>query len=70
MARALNVEPRSTIAEGVESVVNAIVTTEPSGTYFNQLEAIRAHEQAYDAEAREKLRRISEELVAEAARGR
>ena len=65
MARALNVRPRSTIAEGVESVVNAIMTTEPTGTYFNQLKPVKAHAQAYDAEAREKLRVLSERLVAE-----
>jgi NAD(P)-dependent dehydrogenase (short-subunit alcohol dehydrogenase family) len=63
MARALNVKPRSTIAEGVESVVNAIVTTEPTGTYFNQLVPARANAQAYDAGAREKLRVLSERLV-------
>ncbi|MBC7896236.1 MAG: SDR family NAD(P)-dependent oxidoreductase [Cytophagaceae bacterium] len=63
MARALNVTPRSTIAEGVESVVNAIITTEPTGTYFNQLKPVKAHAQAYDAEAREKLRAISERLA-------
>ena len=65
MARALNVTPRSTVAEGVESVVNAIVTTAPTGTYFNQLQPVRAHAQAYDAGAREKLRALSERLVAE-----
>jgi len=65
MARALNVKPRSTIAEGVESVVNAIVTNEPTGTYFNQLKPARANAQAYDAEAREKLRVLSERLIGE-----
>jgi NAD(P)-dependent dehydrogenase (short-subunit alcohol dehydrogenase family) len=65
MARALNVTPRSTIAEGVESVINAIVTTEPTGTYFNQLKPVKAHAQAYDPAAREKLRILSEKLVGE-----
>ncbi len=65
MARALNVRPRSTIAEGVESVVNAIITTEPTGSYFNQLKPAKGHAQAYDAEARAKLRELSERLVAE-----
>jgi NAD(P)-dependent dehydrogenase (short-subunit alcohol dehydrogenase family) len=64
MARALNVRPRSTIAEGVESVVNAVTTTEPTGTYFNQLRPVRAHEQAYDPAARARLREISERLTA------
>jgi NAD(P)-dependent dehydrogenase (short-subunit alcohol dehydrogenase family) len=65
MARALNVRPRSTIAEGVESVVNAIITTEPTGTYFNQLKPAKGHAQAYDVEARTKLRELSERLVGE-----
>ncbi len=65
MARALNVKPRSTIAEGVESVVNAITTTEPSGTFFNELKPWKAQAQAYDAEARAKLRVLSERLVGE-----
>lgn len=64
MARALKVTPRSTIAEGVESVVNAIVTTEPTGTYFNQLKPVKAQAQAYDPAAREQLRTLSERLVA------
>lgn len=63
MARALNVTPRSTIAEGVESVVNAIVTTEPTGTYFNRLAPVKAQAQAYDAAARERLRTLSERLI-------
>jgi hypothetical protein len=64
MALALKVKPRSTIAEGVESVVNAIVTTEPSGTYFNQLKPWKPQAQALDADARAKLRALSERLVA------
>ncbi len=65
MARALNVKPRSSIAEGVESVVNAIVTTEPTGTYFNQLKPWKAQAQAYDPVARAKLRTLSDRLVGE-----
>lgn len=64
MALALKVNPRSTIAEGVESVVNAVTTTEPSGTYFNQLKPVKAHAQAYDADAREKLRTLSDRMIA------
>jgi hypothetical protein len=46
-------------------VVNAITTTEPTGTYFNRLKPVKAHPQANDAEAREKLRTLSERLVGE-----
>ena len=38
---------------------------EPTGTFFNQLKPWKAQAQAYDAEAREKLRVLSERLVAE-----
>ncbi len=64
MALALNVRPRSLIAEGVESVVNAVTTTEPSGTYFNQLKPVKAQAQAYDPAAREQLRTLAERLIA------
>lgn len=67
MARLLNVKPRSTIAEGVESVINAMTTTEPSGTFFNQLKPWKAQAQAYDAEARRKLRILSDSLAGLAA---
>ncbi len=63
MALALGATPRSTIAEGVESVVNAIVTTEPTGTYFNQLKPVKGHAQAYDPEAQAKLREVSDRLT-------
>ncbi len=63
MARALNVTPRSTIAEGVESVVNAIVTSEPTGTYFNQLKPVPPHAQALDPAARTRLRELSDRLL-------
>jgi NAD(P)-dependent dehydrogenase (short-subunit alcohol dehydrogenase family) len=65
MALALKVKPRSTIAEGVESVVNAMTTTEPTGTFFNQLKPWKAQAQAYDAGARQELRALSERLVGE-----
>ncbi|MHB1326571.1 MAG: SDR family NAD(P)-dependent oxidoreductase [Gemmatimonadales bacterium] len=64
MALALKVRPRSLIAEGVESVVNAVTTTEPSGTYFNQLKPVKAQAQAYDPAAREQLRTLAERLIA------
>ncbi|MSR03842.1 MAG: SDR family NAD(P)-dependent oxidoreductase [Gemmatimonadetes bacterium] len=63
MALALKVTPRSTIAEGVESVIYAMTTAEPTGTFFNQLKPWKAQAQAYDAEAREKLRALSEQLI-------
>ncbi len=63
MALALKVTPRSTIAEGVESVIYAMTTTEPTGTFFNQLKPWKPQAQANDAAAREKLRLLSEQLI-------
>lgn len=63
MALALKVTPRSTIAEGVESVINAMTTTEPTGIFFNQLKPWKAQAQAYDPVAREKLRTLSDQLI-------
>ena len=64
MALALKVKPRSTIAEGTESVINAMITTEPTGTFFNQLKPWKPQAQALDPEARAKLRNVSEKLIA------
>ncbi len=64
MARLLKVTPRSTIEEGVESVVNAMTTAEPTGTFFNELKPWKAQAQAYDAEARARLRALSDKMIA------
>lgn len=60
--------PQSTVEQGVEAVLNAIRSTDhPSGTYFFELEARPAHDQAYDLEARRRLRELSEAMAAAAA---
>ena len=58
-------EPRASVEEGREAVLNAIRSddVEP-GAYFNGLESTRAHGQVYDEEARDRLRRLSAELTA------
>jgi NAD(P)-dependent dehydrogenase (short-subunit alcohol dehydrogenase family) len=57
--------PQSTVEDGLRSVLQAVRTREhPSGTYFFELEARRAHEQAYDLEARCRLRELSDIFVA------
>lgn len=55
--------PQSTVEDGLASVLNAIRSEAPSGTFFFELEPQRAHEQAYDAEARRLLRELSEDYV-------
>jgi len=58
--------PVSTIAEGVEATMRLIATPpEQTGTgrYFNGLAESRANDQAYDAEARQRLRALSASLA-------
>jgi NAD(P)-dependent dehydrogenase (short-subunit alcohol dehydrogenase family) len=56
----------SSLEEGVRAtmrLINASELDEVSGRYFNGLEEARAEEQAYDADARRRLRQLSEQLV-------
>jgi NAD(P)-dependent dehydrogenase (short-subunit alcohol dehydrogenase family) len=56
--------PRSTVAEGVETVLNLVHGTGlESGGYWDGTRAARANTQAYDAEARRRLREISRQLT-------
>jgi NAD(P)-dependent dehydrogenase (short-subunit alcohol dehydrogenase family) len=59
--------PISTIGEGVAATMR-LVTAPPeelAGRYFNGLREARADPQAYDADARERLRELSAELTGE-----
>ncbi len=63
VARA-GVEPRATLDEGVVAVMQLIVSTEiEGGLFFRGLQPARANAQAYDLEARAKLKKLSEELT-------
>jgi NAD(P)-dependent dehydrogenase (short-subunit alcohol dehydrogenase family) len=53
----------STLEEGVEATLALVQRTDVSGRFFNGLRESRADEQAYDAEARRRLRALSDELV-------
>ncbi|HEX6994521.1 MAG TPA: SDR family oxidoreductase [Gammaproteobacteria bacterium] len=58
--------PRSSVDEGAEAVMH--LATSPalegrSGLFFNGLREARAHAQAYDEDARAKLRALSDELT-------
>jgi NAD(P)-dependent dehydrogenase (short-subunit alcohol dehydrogenase family) len=64
MVRAAGVQPRSTVDEGADAVMNLVTTAGlESGQYFNGLRPARAHDQAYDRAARDSLRRLSERLT-------
>jgi NAD(P)-dependent dehydrogenase (short-subunit alcohol dehydrogenase family) len=63
MVRRAGIEPRATVDEGADAVMQLVTDPVGSGRYFNGLEPVEAHEQAYDRAARDRLRRISRELV-------
>jgi NAD(P)-dependent dehydrogenase (short-subunit alcohol dehydrogenase family) len=64
MVRESGLPAQSTIDEGARAVMNLIAGKGiESGQYFEGLKRARAHRQAYDAAARERLRRLSVELT-------
>jgi hypothetical protein len=66
MVREAGVEPWSTVQEGAEAILNLAVSPAlagRSGLYFDGLKESRASSQAYDAQAREKLRALSVALT-------
>ena len=64
MVTRLGVEPRATIAEGADAVMQCVSSDAyESGQFFRGLEPAPAHDQAYDLEARARLRRLSQRLT-------
>ena len=64
MVRRAGATPRSTIAEGADATMQVVDSNDfESGQYFSGLRPTRANDQAYDPEARAKLKRLSEELT-------
>ena len=65
MVRRAGVTPISTVEEGAEAILNLAVgpALAGSGLYFNGLREARADRQAYDADARSRLRALSLELT-------
>jgi len=56
--------PLSTVQEGADALMNLIVTPEiGSGQYFNQMRPTEANAQAYDRDARARLRALSRKLT-------
>jgi NAD(P)-dependent dehydrogenase (short-subunit alcohol dehydrogenase family) len=65
MVRQAGVTPWSSVEDGAEAILNLALSPAlegRSGLYFNQLREARADAQAYDAEARKRLKEISREL--------
>jgi len=64
MVRRAGVEPRATVAEGADAVMQLVTASDiGSGGYFFGQRRARANAQAYDEEARASLWRLSEELT-------
>ena len=66
MVRRAGVTPISTVEEGAEAILNLAagsVLEGRSGLYVNGLREARADRQAYDAQARARLRAVSLELT-------
>ena len=63
MVRRAGIEPRTSVDEGADRVMQLITEEVRSGQYFRDGEPVRAHEQAYDEDARRQLRELSERLI-------
>jgi len=63
MVRRAGIEPQTDVHEGADRVMQLITEEIGSGHYFRDGEPVRAHEQAYDEQARARLRELSLELV-------
>lgn len=69
MVREAGVSPVSTVSEGAEAVMHLITgpgLDATTGEYFHGTRACRALDQAYDEQARARLRALSDELVEQA----
>ncbi len=60
--------PRSTIDDGTRAVLQLVLEDVGTGKFYNSMELGKAHAQAYDAEARAKLKQVSERLTGLGAR--
>ncbi len=63
MVRRAGIEPRATVDEGAEAVMQLVTDDVGTGQYFRDMAPARAHDQAYDADARRQLRELSIELI-------
>jgi NAD(P)-dependent dehydrogenase (short-subunit alcohol dehydrogenase family) len=66
MVRQSGTKPMSTVDQGADAVMQLVASddvADDSGLFFNGLSEARANEQAYDANARRKLRELSLRLV-------
>jgi NAD(P)-dependent dehydrogenase (short-subunit alcohol dehydrogenase family) len=70
MVRAGGITPMSTVEQGGDAILHLAVGDDmvaKSGLFFNGMQPARANPQAYDAQARQRLRKLSLELTGLAA---
>ena len=66
MVRAGGITPMSTVAQGGDAILHLVTgddVANKSGLFFNGMNEARANPQAYDAEARKRLREVSMKLT-------
>jgi NAD(P)-dependent dehydrogenase (short-subunit alcohol dehydrogenase family) len=66
MVRAGGITPMSTVEQGGAAILHLVTgddVADQSGLFFNGMNEAKAHPQAYDAAARQRLRRLSLELT-------
>jgi hypothetical protein len=66
MVRAGGVTPISTVEQGGDAILHLISgddVADKSGLFFNGMNEVRAHPQAYNADARRRLRELSRNLT-------
>ncbi|MHB1328483.1 MAG: SDR family NAD(P)-dependent oxidoreductase [Gemmatimonadales bacterium] len=60
--------PRSTVDDGTRAVLQLVLDDVGTGKFYNSMELGKPHAQAHDAEARAKLKQVSERLTGLSAR--
>jgi NAD(P)-dependent dehydrogenase (short-subunit alcohol dehydrogenase family) len=61
--------PRSTIDEGAKAVLHLVLDPDVgTGQFFNGIAPGRAHQQAYDADARARLKKLTDDLIGASTR--
>jgi NAD(P)-dependent dehydrogenase (short-subunit alcohol dehydrogenase family) len=63
MVRQSGMSARATVSEGADAVMNQIVGATESGQYYNGQKPARANAQAYDEQARARLKQLSLQLT-------
>jgi hypothetical protein len=69
MVRESGVSSVSTVEDGAQATLRLINAADVTGRYYNTTREARAGSQAYDPQARRRLRELSDRLIARALEG-